>query len=255
VKWDPKVHPELLKNARAREALTRKALAEQLNAAPLSIFNWETGKTSPQAKYITALVEKFGEDAFDPEKVITDEEGPSAFASWLAGKRAEKKWTRKELAQKADVSDMTIWNIETGRTLNPQDATVESLETALGETVPEDISTELSETADLNVEGVGAFTNFDPHDEDRLPTNPGIYVLYDISDRPIYVGKAQNIAKRIRDPHTGHWDKFWFREPIVQSAAFVPIEDQKLRDQIEKVMIKFMKSNAVVNKQGVEREE
>jgi hypothetical protein len=64
---------------------------------------------------------------------------------------------------------------------------------------------------DLKVQGVGPFTNFDPHDEYHLPSVPGIYVFYDISDRAVYVGKAQDIAARIKDRHTGHWDKFWYR--------------------------------------------
>jgi hypothetical protein len=148
---------------------------------------------------------------------------------------------------------MTIWNIETGRTLNPQRETIERLENALEEPIPQEVTEEISEAAQLEVLGVGPFTEFDPHDEKALPTVAGIYVLYDISERPIYVGKGKTIADRIRDPHTGHWDKFWYRPPIVQTGAYVRIDDETLRSQIEAVMIKFMKSNAVINKQGVIR--
>jgi len=252
--WKPETHGSLLRNARNREGLTRKALAQQIEMSDLSIFNWETGKASPQQKSLTALLNKFGADAFDPEKAIVHEEGSVALASWLAKKRGEQNLSRKELAQKANVSEMTIWNIESGRTLSPQQSTIENLEAALGEKLPEDIDADIAEQADLKVEGVGPFTNFDPHDDDDLPKVPGIYVFYDISDRPVYVGKAQQIDKRIRDAHTGHWDKFWYRSPIVHSGAFVQIDDKKLRDQIETVMIKFLKSNAVINIQGVERE-
>jgi len=66
--------------------------------------------------------------------------------------------SRKELAQKAGVSHMTIWNIESVRTLNPQQTTIESLESALGEPIPEDIGEELTQQADLKVEGLGPFT-------------------------------------------------------------------------------------------------
>jgi transcriptional regulator with XRE-family HTH domain len=255
IDWQPKIHGVLLRHARLKEGLTRKDLAERLKVSELTVFNWETEKNSPQAKSLKAIVNEFGEDAFDPEKVVIEEEGPGALASWVAGKRIEKKWSRKELAQKAGVSEMTIWNIETGRTLSPQDGTIESIETALGEALPKDIGTEVSEQADLKVQGVGPFTNFDPHDEDHLPSVPGIYVFYDISDRAVYVGKAQDIGTRIRDRHTGHWDKFWYRSPIVFSGAFVRVDDEVLRNQIETVMIKFMKSNAVINKRGVAREE
>jgi transcriptional regulator with XRE-family HTH domain len=251
--WNPEIQGPLLRHARAGEGLTRQALAQELKVSPLSIFNWESGKNAPQKASVTALVEKFGEEAFDPERAIIEEEGPSALSSWLAITRAEKKLSRKELAQKAGVSHMTIWNIESGRTLNPQQTTIESLESALGEPIPEDIGQELTQQADLKVEGLGPFTNFDPHDEDHLPDVPGVYVLYDVSERPVYVGQAQDIAKRIRDGHTGHWDKFWYRSPIVHSGAFVRVDDDLLRSQIETVMIKFMKSTAVINKRGVDR--
>jgi hypothetical protein len=35
------------------------------------------------------------------------------------------------------------------------------------------------------IEGVGQFVDFDPHDEEKWPKEPGIYVFYDIAERPI----------------------------------------------------------------------
>lgn len=99
------------------------------------------------------------------------------------------------------------------------------------------------------IEGVGRFINFDPYDGKRLPDRPGVYVFYDISDRPIYVGEAQSIAHRIRQHH----ERFWFKPPIVQTASYVQIADVKLRKQIEAILIKFLKRNAVLNKQHVDR--
>ena len=43
------------------------------------------------------------------------------------------------------------------------------------------------------------------------------------------------------------------RPPIVQNAAYVGISNKALREQVEKVLIKFLKSNAVLNKQNVDR--
>jgi hypothetical protein len=74
-------------------------------------------------------------------------------------------------------------------------------------------------------------------------------VLYDISQRPLYVGQGKVIDKRIRD----HNDKFWFRSPIVETASFVQINSRELRERVEAVLIKFMKNNAVINKQHVDR--
>jgi hypothetical protein len=90
----------------------------------------------------------------------------------------------------------------------------------------------------------------DPHDAASLPSCPGVYVFYDVSDRPVYVGKAEKISKRVKD----HTDKFWFKHPIVSHGAYVQIDGATLRYQVEQVLIKFLKSDAVINKQSVERD-
>ena len=74
-------------------------------------------------------------------------------------------------------------------------------------------------------------------------------MLYDISERPVYVGEGGNVRRRIRD----HEEKFWFKRPIVESASWIAVEDSDLRLKIEKTLIKFLKSNAVINKQNVDR--
>ncbi len=76
-----------------------------------------------------------------------------------------------------------------------------------------------------------------------------VYVFYDVSDRPVYIGESQNIGTRVGT----HEDKFWFKFPIVSNAAYVEIKDKDLRHQVEQVLIKFLKSNAVINKQSVDR--
>ncbi len=83
-----------------------------------------------------------------------------------------------------------------------------------------------------------------------MPEDAGVYVFYDISDRPIYVGQSKNIRARISGDHT---TRFWFKAPIVQSGAYVKIDDEDLRKRIEAVLIRFLKSNAVLNKQHVDR--
>jgi hypothetical protein len=39
--------------------------------------------------------------------------------------------------------------------------------------------------------GLGSLTDFDPYETQDWPQCAGVYVLYDISQRPIYVGKAE----------------------------------------------------------------
>jgi hypothetical protein len=121
------------------------------------------------------------------------------------------------------------------------------LENALGAEAPDALLKAVEEEAEI--EGVGQFTDFDPHDENDFPEEPGVYVLYDISDRPIYVGEGGVIRERIRD----HMQKFWYRAPIVEKASYVRVEERRLRRQLEDTLIKFLKSNAVINKRQVDR--
>lgn len=74
-------------------------------------------------------------------------------------------------------------------------------------------------------------------------------MLYDVAERPIYVGEGANIKRRIRDHH----EKFWLKSPIVETAAYVKIDEERLRRKVEAVLIRFLKSNAVINKKNVNR--
>jgi transcriptional regulator with XRE-family HTH domain len=170
-----------------------------------------------------------------------------AFGTWLARTRTTKNLSVPQLAKTADVSLVAIYNLESGRSLNPQAETRRRLEIALGTQVPDEVKNEATE--EQEIKGLGSLQDFDPHDENDRPTAPGVYVFYDISERPIYVGKAENIKRRVEQ----HEDKFWFKRPIVVNGAYVQINDADLRHKVEQVLIKFLKSNAVINKQSVER--
>lgn len=167
--------------------------------------------------------------------------------AWLSRKRLEARMTVAELALKSGVSAPAIYNIESGRIGNPRPTTVQRLEKALGHDVPADAKKEIKDES--TIAGMGEFLDFDAHSGDERPGVSGVYVLYDISQRPIYVGEGGNIKKRIRD----HEEKFWFKRPIVETASFVEIKDENLRKQVETVLIKFLKSNAVINKKNVDR--
>ena len=160
--------------------------------------------------------------------------------------RQAKGLTVGQLARLAGVSAPQVYNIEGGRTVNPQRYTRDRLAEALQQSVPEEVS-EKSERSQL-VEGIGALVGFDPYDEQSLPSVPGVYVLYDVSDRPVYVGKSKT-SKRLNS----HADKFWYKRPIVESAAYLRVDGADLRHSIEQVLIKFLKRNAVLNKASVIR--
>ena len=88
--------------------------------------------------------------------------------------------------------------------------------------------------------------DFDPHDS-RLPSIPGIYVLFDRRKNATYVGQAGDVRKRM----ITHREKHWFRPPTVQLGTYVRIDDQELRQRVEALLIRFL--NPVVNKQHADR--
>jgi transcriptional regulator with XRE-family HTH domain len=152
-----------------------------------------------------------------------------------------------ELSHRAGISTVAIYNIENGVSINPREETRKKLAKALNVETPIEVVEEAKELQ--YIEGLGTLVDFDPYSNEDRPSEGGVYVLYDISERPVYIGKAANIGIRISQ----HVEKFWFKQPIVSSASYIAISDEKLRHQIEQIMIKFLKSNAVINRQSVDR--
>jgi transcriptional regulator with XRE-family HTH domain len=237
-----------------RLGITQGELAQKVGVAPPIISLWENEKAYPSDEQKSRVRQILGQIASNNESKSgapnEDEEtleSPSAIGTWLNRRRLEQGFSVPELADKAGLSSVAVYAIESGRSQNPQRKTVAKLEKALGVQLSTEVKKEATDEA--TIEGVGEWFNFDPHSKPDWPSAAGIYVLYDISDRPIYVGQGQNISRRLAD----HSDRFWFKQPIVQNAAYVGIEDKILREKIEKVLIKFLKSNAVLNQQNVDR--
>jgi hypothetical protein len=72
----------------------------------------------------------------------------------------------------------------------------------------------------------------------------GVYVFYDVSGRPVYVGMSPKLP--IRDRVREHYEKFWFKKPIVDRASYVEIRDENLCAQVGLILLPFLKSNVVV---------
>lgn len=243
---------KLLRSARVDQGLTQGNVAQKLGVAQATISLWERGRSRPSADQVEALERllgpfgiRGGEDEAGGGVAVTD--GHRGFARWLERAREEAGLSVAELAAKSGVSVPAIYNIESGRSPNPRAKTRRKIERALRLDAPEEV-VEVAEQSG-EIEGLGPLTDFDPHDKNDRPRLPGIYVFYDISDRPVYVGQGSDISRRVRE----HEEKFWFKRPIVTNAAFVEVKDKALRRKIEQVLIKFLKSNAVINKQYVER--
>jgi len=231
-----------LRESRIRAGLSQGELAEKVGVTQPTISNWERGRGDPSEEQRILLQIVLGID--HSAESVPD---ASPLAAWLSKARMAKGWSVPELAHRAGVTPPSVYRIEAGVTRNLRAATRAKLERALENSMPTDAAQEVAEEAE--VEGLGSLEDFDPHNDPERPAEPGIYVLYDVSDRPIYVGEGRNVKRRLKD----HEEKFWFKRPIVESASWIRIEDDQMRKQIETLLIKFLKSNAVINKQNVER--
>jgi len=213
-----------IREGRLTSGLSQQELADKVRVSQPTVSLWELGRSRPDASQIEKLEAVLGvisREAEDPDQSV------SPISIWLTRTLSKKNLTANELSRKSGVSAPTIYNILNGRAQNPQQRTLRRLEAALNERF-EGVEQENELAA---VSGVGELIDFNPHDPSVKPNKAGVYVFYDISGRPIYVGKATNIADRVDD----HKEKFWFKAPIVQTAAYIEIPDRTLRDQVETV--------------------
>jgi transcriptional regulator with XRE-family HTH domain len=230
-----------IREARIKNDISQADLAVKVGVSQPLVSGWERGKGKPSGEQAKKLAEVLG----DPNEETTTDASP--LAAWLTKARIAKGYSVPELAHRTGLTPPGIYRIESGVTRNPREDTRNKLEAALGNIFPEEAAKEVA--LESEVVGLGSFEDFDPHLDSDRPTGPGIYVLYDVSERPIYVGEGSNVRKRIRD----HEEKFWFKRPIIESASWIRVDDETLRKQIETLLIKFLKSNAIINKQHVER--
>lgn len=231
---------------RRANALSQTELAARLNVSQPLISVWEIGRGAPNQEQLKKLNGILGGLLPDRDSA-TEAETQTPAAAWLSRAIARKDLTVGELAIKADVSTATVHNILSGRAQNPNPKTIASLEKALGDSF--EAKRETSKASEI--EGIGQLIDFNPYDGKEVPSKAGVYVLYDISQRPIYVGKSRKISDRLKF----HADRFWFKRPLVETGAYIEIQKAELRDQIETVLIQFLKNNAVINRQKTVRDE
>ena len=239
-----------IRTHRMRRDWSQTELASRIGVASLSITNWEGGKNIPQEANFQRLetifkvsrpdVTETREDAGDDSETIGD---------WLRRSRLHNDLTLNELSDAAGVSVGTIVNIEQGRNDNPTRTTLGKLAHALNEVLPGEMIGELERES--TIIGLGEVKGFNPllegDKKGEWPSKPGVYVLYDKNKRPVYVGETKNIHRRLKE-HSG---KKWYIEPIIVTASYVEIEDEKMRKQVEDVIIKFLGSYLLINKRQI----
>jgi transcriptional regulator with XRE-family HTH domain len=235
----------IIRERRRSNGLSQPELAARLGMSQPTISQWELGKARPSEDQLRELEAILGGLA-NTKKHEGDIELPP-IAVWIFRGLEKRGMTANELARKAGISAQTIYNILKGGAENPQQRTLKAIESALSETFEQNPPQEVPKGGSA---AIGQLVDFNPYDAKDLPAKAGVYVFYDISGRPIYVGKSSNIDVRLRD----HAEKFWFRSPIVQTAAYVEIPNEATRDQVETVLIQFLKNNAVMNKNKTVRD-
>ncbi|WP_245447493.1 GIY-YIG nuclease family protein [Methylobacterium sp. 17Sr1-1] len=115
--------------------------------------------------------------------------------------------------------------------------------------VPEAVEQQIEKDA-ITVPGL-SWADFTPSDLQTIPQLGGVYVFYDTTDRPVYVGISKtNVRRRVKD----HQTRFWFKDPLVVRGAFLEIPDPELCAKIEAILIKFLGKHALLNVKGATKD-
>ncbi|EEQ92890.1 hypothetical protein ACI50E_08175 [Brucella sp. ZJ1_1] len=182
-------------------------------------------------------------------ELINNNDEHSAFGDWLRREMAKQGLTIASLVERTGITYTGIWNIIKGNTASPRKETREKLASALNEIIPPAIEAEIVSQSAL-LPGL-EWVDFTPTDLETVPQASGVYVFYDITDRPVYVGKSsKNVRNRVKD----HQTRFWFKSPLVVRGSFLSISDPELCLSIETILIKFLGKHALLNSKGVVRD-
>ena len=167
--------------SRRRSGLTQSELAGKLGVSQGTIWNWESERVVPDDARIAQLESILGSGISGDGGGDPVVNGPSIVGAWLSKARQTRGVTVPELARKTGVSVPGIYNIESGKAQSPRQSTITKLERALGEQFEHAAEEELKQ--ENQIEGLGAFADFDPHDEVDWPNEAGRRTSHRESER------------------------------------------------------------------------
>lgn len=230
---------------RKKLGLTQAQIGERLGISQPYVALIENETVDASARIAEKILELAGAS---PAKIASDLKDTSTkgidFGEWITERRTKLGMSRQALADKAGVSYLTLYFIETGQTESPRKSTIDAIKKVLGE-LPKDVQTEVAESAEG---GFGEYQGPFPikeWEQNIDKDTPGVYIFYDILKRPVYIGESKDIQRRIRQ----HDDQFWFKSPMVHSISYLVVKDEKVRAQLEAAMIKLVGENAIFNQQ------
>ena len=227
---------EIIRRARLKKGLSQAELAEKLGVSTGYVSNWENGHADPKNYY---------------EKIesILDTHMPIDVGLWLSESMTEQEVTVSEIAEESGLSTGYLYNIQNGHSKNVSDDAIQRLANALGVENPRK-HTILQDEDDHSDSGeqdvIGDHYDLDLENLEEFDEIAGVYIFWDKNDRPVYIGESKNIYNRIKQ----HSEKFWFREPVVQSASYIEIDDADLRRKVERTLISVLSYELVFNKRS-----
>jgi transcriptional regulator with XRE-family HTH domain len=233
-----------LREARVRAGLTQALLAQRFGVTQGAVSVWETGGTKPPGDLRAKVVAWIEATEAEEEASDDEQDTSSPFGEWVANERLSRGWSRSELADQAGVSAQAVYLIETGRVRNPWKQTRDSLVKAFGnKAAPEEVLEDIADESEIA--GGRRLNDFLPWDEGTIPQSACVYVYYDRTDRPIYIGQTNNLHRR-NVQHQEN-DKWFFRR-LVERGAYVELAAKSDRDDMEKLLIHFLGRNTMFNK-------
>lgn len=225
-------------------------MGEKLGISQGYVAQIENESVNASPRVTQKILELSGQSRAEIESALKKAaEKESDFGDWVQERRAKLGLSRQELADKAGIPYITLYFIEKHETESPRQATIDAIKKVLGE-LPKDVQTEVVDSAQGGFgeyQGPFPFKEWESSIDDKTP---GIYVFYDVSNRPVYIGESKDIKRRIYE----HDREFWFKPPVVHKVAYLVVKDDDIRARLEAAMIALVGEHAILNKQHTRRE-